>query len=507
MAHLHIVGLGSGDERQLPVGSWELLRTAGLVLIRTADHPVCQALEREGIQPRYYDDLYEQHDDFGEVYARIVDDLIGLARSAEGDIVYAVPGHPSVAEATVRMLKARCPQEGISFTIHGGDSFLDQAFARFGFDPIEGFMLLDASSLRASLIEPSVHTIIAQIYDAFTASDAKLALLDIYPPEHEIVVGKFLGVRGKEEIHRIPLVELDRLKDYGNHLLVWIPASDDDRLRRRKFDRLHEIVAILRSPEGCPWDREQTHQSIRKNLIEETYEVLETIDDGDPEAMCEELGDLLLQIMLHSQMEEEAGTFSVYDVIDGLNRKLIRRHPHVFGDRKAGSAGEALQNWEQIKAEEKRAKGADKQADTRSLLDGVPRDLPQIMRALEYQKRAAKVGFDWPEIDGVFDKIQEELRELKEAAEQGGQAGTRGHGDKRMEELGDLLFAVINAARMLHLDPDQALAAVNRKFYSRFAHIESRLREHGLTFADVDLDRMEEWWQEAKKQGQTKNIF
>jgi len=532
MAHLHIVGLGSGDERRLTVGAWELLRSAGHVLIRTADHPVCRALEREGIRPRYYDDLYERHGGFREVYARIADDVIGLARAAEGDVVYAVPGHPSVAEATVRELRERCREEGIPCTVHGGESFLDQAFARFGFDPIEGFLLLDAADLKPSLIEPRLHTIIAQIYDPFTASDAKLALLELYPPEYEIVVGKFLGVEGREEMFRVPLVELDRLKEYGNPLVVWVPASPDDSLRSRKFDRLHEIVAILRSPEGCPWDREQTHQSIRKNLIEETCEVLEALDDGDPEAMCEELGDLLLQIMLHAQMEEEEGTFSVYDVVDGLNRKLIRRHPHVFGDRKADSAGEALKNWEQIKAEEKRAKAGSGEEPVRSLLDGVPRDLPQVLRALEYQKRAAKVGFDWPHIGGVFEKIEEELKELKEEAERAGAAaggaatggaaaggsaaGGAAHGasteeeagrddetrlDRLTEELGDLMFSVINAARLLRVDPERALAGVNRKFYRRFAHIESRLRERGLTFADASLDQLEEWWREAKQPG------
>jgi len=245
-------------------------------------------------------------------------------------------------------------------------------------------------------------------------------------------------------------------------------------------------VEILRSPNGCPWDREQTHASIRKNLIEETYEVLETIDDDDPAAMCEELGDLLLQIMLHSQMEAETGAFDIYDVIAELNEKLIRRHPHVFGERDASDAEDALRNWNAVKAEEKRSKGID--VERLSALAGVPRDLPGLMKAYKLQKKAAQVGFDWDRVEDVYAKIEEELSELKSAAE-----------DERSEELGDLLFAIVNLARFMRIDPEEALAGANRKFVFRFRHIEERLREAGRSWDDTNLQEMESWWQEAKK--------
>lgn len=485
---IRIVGLGSGDENQLTLGVWRKLQSAGTVLVRTEQHPVVKSLRAEGIVVQSFDRLYEMHGDFGGVYAAIVDELLDLARRTEGEVVYAVPGHPMVAETTTALLRERCVAEGVALEIVGGESFLDQAFIRFGFDPIEGFVLLDATALPDStaVLDPRRHTLVAQVYDTHTASDAKLFLMDSLPDDYEVVVGHALGVAGDERIERLPLYELDRASGYGNLSLVWVPASSDDAVRMRTFERLREIVDILRSPQGCPWDREQTHASIRKHLIEETYEVLETIDDDDPEAMCEELGDLLLQIMLHSQMEAETGAFDIHDVIAGLNAKLIRRHPHVFGTTGAGDAEEALRNWNAVKAEEKRQRGAE--ALDASVLDGIPRDLPALLKATELQKKAAKVGFDWDCVDDVFDKVREEWTELKSASE-----------EERAEELGDLLFAVVNIARFMRLDPDAALSAANRKFRERFRHIERRLREKGVTAEQAGLQEMEILWQEAKK--------
>ncbi|CAI6085956.1 hypothetical protein PAECIP112173_04818 [Paenibacillus sp. JJ-100] len=494
-AALTVVGLGSGDADQLTLGIIKKMKNASTLYVRTLDHPALNDLQQEGLEMTSFDSIYEEKSSFPEVYDEIAKQLIEAARSGASDteIVYAVPGHPMVAEASVRLLKEQCPEQGISLRIMGGESFLDEAFIRLGFDPIEGFQLLDASSLSPELVQPQLHTLIGQVYDGFTASDVKLCLMEVYPDDYPVVVGHALGVQGQEVIHKVPLHELDRTPGYGNLSLIYVPKNTDDALRRRSFARLHEIVNILRSPGGCPWDQEQTHQSIRKNLIEETYEVIETIDEDDPDHMKEELGDLLLQIMLHAQMEEEVGTFNVYDVIEGLNDKLIFRHPHVFGDNQAEDATEALQNWEQMKAEEKKRKGQD--MHKASVLDGIPRDLPALMKGYKLQKKAAKVGFDWDDVEGVFDKIEEELAELKEAVQQG-------HDDEaRKLELGDVLFATANVARFIGTDPEEALAATNRKFVARFQYIEDRLRERGKTPADSTVEEMEQFWQQAKKAG------
>ncbi len=392
----------------------------------------------------------------------------------------------------MQILRERCASEGVELSILGGESFLDEAFVRLGFDPIEGFQLLDASGLNASFLQPQLHTLIGQVYDAFTASDVKLALMELYPDDYLVTVGHALGVEGQEQIVQVPVYELDRVEGYGNLSLIYVPRSEDDMLRQRTFARLHEIVGILRSPGGCPWDQEQTHESIRKNLIEETYEVIETIDEDDPEHMQEELGDLLLQVMLHSQMEEEVGTFNVFDVIQGLNDKLIFRHPHVFGQNKAEDAEAALANWEQMKAEEKRRKG--QKPEQTSALDGIPRDLPALMKAYKLQKKASKVGFDWDQINDVFLKIEEELSELREAVEQGLDP------EEQVAELGDLLFAATNAARFLHADPEEALSRTNRKFVKRFRFIEEQLKAKGKTVEDSSLEEMDAIWQQAKNQ-------
>ncbi|MDO3412901.1 nucleoside triphosphate pyrophosphohydrolase [Saccharibacillus sp. CPCC 101409] len=488
-AEITVVGLGSGDPDQLTLGIWKILQGTRSLYVRTKEHPVMSRIAAEGVSFESFDGVYEENDSFGDVYETIARGLMRLAQEGR-EIVYAVPGHPMVAEKTVLLLKRYAEEAGIDLRILGGESFLDQAFIRLGFDPIEGFQLLDSSAVANEAIRPGLHTLIGQVYDSFTASEVKLGLMDVYPDDYPVVVGHALGVEGEERILRVPLYELDRLEGYGNLSLVYVPRSDDENLRAGSFERLREIVGILRSPGGCPWDQEQTHASIRKNLIEETYEVLETIDEDDPDHMREELGDLLLQILLHARMEEEVGTFGVYDVIRGLNEKLIFRHPHVFGDQAAGDAAEALKNWDAMKAEEKRLKGGI--AGEASALDGVPRDLPALMKAYKLQKKAAKVGFDWKDIEDVFAKIEEELGELR-----AGLAGGAGAEELSLE-LGDLLFSAVNAARFLDLDPEEALSLVNNKFRRRFGHIEDRLRRQGRSPRESTLEEMDGLWDEAK---------
>lgn len=499
---LTIVGLGSGDPDQLTLGVWRRLQAAGRIYVRTEQHPVMSLLQENAIAYSSFDSLYEQYESFPEVYEAIAEELINealksapnsqdpAANAATGALIYAVPGHPMVAERTVQLLRDKCEAAGIELQIIGGESFLDQAFISLGVDPVEGFVLLDAAELRPALLQPQLHTLIGQVYDTFTASDVKLTLMECFPDDYEVIVCHALGVKGEQRMQRVPLYEIDRLEEYGNLSLIYVPRSDDASLRNRTFERLHEIVAILRSPDGCPWDREQTHQSIRKNFIEELYEALEAIDNDDPAGMQEEFGDIILQVMLHSQMEEETGAFTVFDVIQSLNEKLIFRHPHVFGDRNASNSEEALGNWEQMKAEEKRIKGTD--ANRISQLDGIPPDLPALMKAYKLQKKAAKVGFDWDELEPVLSKVEEELQELREAIDSKGR-------EEQASELGDLLFAVVNTSRFIHADPEEALSRTNRKFKERFAYIEEQLRISGKNFDQTDLTEMDRWWEEAKR--------
>lgn len=483
-ALIRVIGLGAGNLEQLPLGMYKQIKRAQQIYVRTMDHPVIEELVHEGIQIKSFDHVYEQHGGFDEVYEQISRELLEAAEH-EKEILYAVPGHPLVAERTVQLLLEQGKIRQVEVQVLGGQSFLDPLFARLAIDPIEGFALLDATRLTADQVNPMLHTIIAQVYDQLIASDVKLTVMDVLPDEHPVTIVTAVGVAGMEHVETVPLYELDHHHGFGNLSLVYVPPTQAQAVRNRQFSCLREIVAILRSPEGCPWDREQTHQSLRKNLIEETFEVIETIDDDDPDAMCEELGDLLLQVMLHSQIAGEAGDFSVDDVIFGLNEKLIRRHPHVFGDRHADDAGEALATWQEVKAAEKAAKGIDLQEV--SVLHGIPRELPALMYAYKLQKKAAEVGFDWDDVADVEKKIEEEYQEVKQAS-----------ANERAGELGDLLFAVVNLARFHKVDPEEALRLTNRKFTNRFRYIEQKLKQAGKTFAESSLNEMDKWWDEAK---------
>lgn len=257
---------------------------------------------------------------------------------------------------------------------------------------------------------------------------------------------------------------------------------------RYQMDELIEIMAFLRSDQGCPWDRVQTHESIRKNVLEEAYEVVEAIDDQDPAGLREELGDLLMQVVFHAQMGQEAGAFDFTDVVTGICRKLITRHSHLFGDDQADTPEAVLVNWEKNKQKEKAAKNYE------SLLDDVPKTLPALAKSCKIQQKAARVGFDWPDPSGALAKVHEELAEI-EASLDHGNAG------EVEEEVGDLLFAAVNYARLLHVDPEIALAKSARKFTRRFKHIERMVAENGSQMTDMNLEQLDQLWDEAKKKG------
>jgi tetrapyrrole methylase family protein/MazG family protein len=267
------------------------------------------------------------------------------------------------------------------------------------------------------------------------------------------------------------------------------------------FDDLVELMRRLRSPEGCPWDREQTYETLAPMLLEEAYEAFEAVEEareGRPGELRDELGDLLFQIVFYAQVASERGEFRIEDVTDAIHSKMVRRHPHVFAGATAEDSAEVLRNWEAIKAEEKRAAGKTDEAAVSSLLDGVSKKAPALMEAHQLSTKAARVRFDWQRIEDIFDKLHEEIDELREAIRS--HAASRSEDDKARvrEELGDLLFAVTNIARHLQVEPEAALKSTNRKFRRRFQHIEEGLRKQNRTFDAATLDEMEELWQEAK---------
>jgi tetrapyrrole methylase family protein/MazG family protein len=246
------------------------------------------------------------------------------------------------------------------------------------------------------------------------------------------------------------------------------------------FSTLVDIIARLRAPDGCPWDKQQTHLSLKPNLLEECYEALEAIDEGDDGKLCEELGDILMQIALHSQIGQEDGQFSVEDVLRSINTKLIRRHPHVFGTTKVSSSQDVIQNWEAIKQEEK---------GTTSVLDGLPKGMPALAYSQAMQRRAARVGFDWKEIEGVIDKLAEEVEELRRSASH----------EERVREFGDVLFALVNAARRMDVESEEALQLAGRRFRQRFQLMEEDCRRRGIVLSSLPLEEQDKLWEQAKE--------
>ena len=264
-----------------------------------------------------------------------------------------------------------------------------------------------------------------------------------------------------------------------------------------RFERLVGIMEKLRGPDGCPWDKEQDFNSLKPMLVEEVYEVLEAIENGDFEGMSEELGDLLLHVVFHAHLGKEAGQFDINTVIDTISDKLIRRHPHVFGNESASTAEEVIKNWETIKAREKAQKLKNGSAEQRSLLEGIPSKLPAIHEAHQISSRAARVGFDWPDLEGIFDKLQEEVKELKDVISAAGDGGRR---ERLEDEIGDMLFVIVNIARYLKIDSESALKRANRKFKSRFQYMEGELAKQGKTLEQTPLEEMEALWQKAKSE-------
>ena len=521
MGTITVVGLGPGAVGNLSLETMGLLQSCEQVILRTAVHPTVAELEKQQVKFTSCDDLYEKAASFEEVYTSVVERVLQAAQ--QGDVVYAVPGSPLVAEKTVVLLRKAAKQQNIKLVIKPSMSFLDLAYVELGIDPIAGLQIIDAQDFAEAANAGQHPLMITQVYSQMVASDLKIALMEALPDEYEIYFLRNLGLPD-EECRPIKLYELDRQPHIDHLTSAYIPpmeegsteaAAEDvpgiisfgedededfsvedeeegyaeDFLPEAGFDDfdiqpLADVMRTLREPGGCPWDREQTHKSIRSNMIEEVYEYLEAVDADDVDGMREELGDVLMQVVFHARMAQEAGRFDLQDVIDEVVDKLIRRHPHVFGDTHVEGSDDVLRNWEAIKKQEKQ--------ERKHVLDGVSQGLPALLRAYKLQGKAAKVGFDWDDVAGVWAKVEEELGELRAAIVSGDKAAAE-------SELGDVLFAIVNYARHNKIEPEVALDGTNNRFATRFAHVEQRVEESGKEWQQFSLQELDKFWGEAKK--------
>jgi len=344
--------------------------------------------------------------------------------------------------------------------------------------PPSKLILLEAQTLASAHVlpyPPDMPVLFTNVDSHELASHLKNVLLTTYSQEHVVFIVR------EEEKKEERLIEFGS-DEFSEPFSLYVPVLGEGT----SFESFAEIVAHLRAPNGCPWDREQTHESLRKHLLEESYEAISAIDSGDFVDMREEFGDLLLQVVLQSQIANEEDQFNVNQVIQGIHSKIVRRHPHVFGDLKIEGVGGVLANWEKLKEKERSEKKAEK-----GLLDGVPLALPALSQAQEYQDRAARVGFDWPEIEGVLDKVKEEIEEIKNAETD----------FELASEIGDLFFALVNVTRWKHIDAESALRGTNMKFKKRFAYVEQGAKRQERNLSELSLEEMDALWNEAKRQG------
>ena len=415
MPHITIVGLGPGDPDLLTRAAWDALSAASDVYLRTNQHPVVTALPAH-LVVHSFDAEYARADEFADVYAEITRQVISLGSRPEG-VVYAVPGDPAIGEATTWLIRAAAGEANIPVRVIHGVSFVEPACLALGLDPLEqdGLQVLDAMVAASSHVPPfdtSRPALLAQCYSRALASDVKLTLLHSFPETHPVTVLRAAaGGPGEASLATIPLFELDHSTAYDHLTTLYVAPAGP----QASFNRLQEIVAHLRAPDGCPWDREQTVQTLRKDLLEEIYELVEALDEDDDIKMAEELGDAALLLTMIAQIGAEEERFQWPQVMTQIVEKLIRRHPHVFGDVEVASVDEVLSNWAAIKDVERGVESGERPV---SPFDSVPRALPALMLAGKYQSRLARAGLE-PSLDGA-NPLGRQLWDLVTEAKAGG---------------------------------------------------------------------------------------
>jgi tetrapyrrole methylase family protein/MazG family protein len=465
-----VVGLGPGPSGLLTAETQAAIGRIGRRFLRTTRHPTAGAVP----DARSFDLVYEQATRLDDVYRSIATALVEAAEE-DGEVLYAVPGSPVVGERTVELLLA---DSRVEVEILAALSFLDLAWARLAVDPMaRGVRLIDGHRFRTEAAGQPGPLLVAQCDSKAVLSDIKLAV-DTDGPT--VTVLQRLGLPD-EAVFTVAWEDLDRAVSPDHLTSLWIPGLASPVAA--ELVRFDELVHTLRA--RCPWDREQTHQTLTRHLLEETYEVLEAIDGlgadfEGAEHLEEELGDLLFQVVFHATLAAEEGLFDLSDVARGIRNKLVHRHPHVFGDVEARTAGQVMRNWEEIKQVEK---------GRESVMDGIPGHLPSLLYAHKAQRKAASIGFDWDSVTGAWPKIAEETAELEAAVASSGAVE---------EELGDLLFAVVNVARHLDIDPEGALRAATVKFRDRFMAVERLAAARGTELRSLDLAGLDALWDEVK---------
>ncbi|NLC66134.1 MAG: nucleoside triphosphate pyrophosphohydrolase [Clostridium sp.] len=476
---LHIVGLGPGSMDSLTLGTVKLIKKHPLFL-RTEMHPTVEYLKEIKKDYISYDQIYDSKETFEDVYEEIKEDII-KQHEKYGEIVYAVPGHPLVAEKTVSLLIKYLKEKELSYKVYSAVSFIDVILQELEVDPIDGLLIIDALNIENEYPNFDKNIIITQVYSKRVASNVKVSLGNYYNDEDDIFIISRAGTR-ESYIKKIKLYELDRVEGIDHLTSVFIPKVENNY---GFYDFIKIIEKLRDKDKGCPWDIKQTHESLKKNLIEESYELVEAIDKKDFAGIEEELGDVLLQVALHSTIGNEAGDFSIHDVIKTVSNKMIYRHPHVFDKTNKLTETEIEKQWSELKQKE----NGDKKI--KETLSDISSSYPSLLKAELVQKKVSISGLDLIDLKQVFEKLEEELYEMKEEVLTNNKVGIE-------EEFGDLIFSLVNLGRFLELNSELALAKSIDKFRERIYKVEELVLADGLKINDLEAIEYDKYWQKAK---------
>lgn len=487
MNTIQIIGLGTKGLNDLTVKAYNALTENVPTFIRTKNHPIINELEmlknsiqeksnEEIFEVQYFDDYFEKYESFEDVYDNIIKKIVELSQKY-AKINYCTAGSPFHGDIVAKKLIEEYGSQ-INIITVDGISFLDRCIKLSNAMEYKSVLILDSLEIDEFSFDVNSLNIITQVDNKDIASLLKLKLMEIYPDDIEVIKVNVL----EENSKKIPLYLLDQEKKYGFSTYFCILPIDKMKKAVYNIDNLSRTMKILRSPDGCPWDRGQDHVSIRQNLIEEAYEVVDAIDNDDVDNLVEELGDVLLQVVFHSEIASEDGYFNLNDVVSNVCKKLYFRHPHVFSENKAKDSEDALRHWEESKQKEKNIKSYTEN------LKNVPKALSPLSRSYKIQKRASDVGFDWDDINGAIEKVKEELFEFLDEIKSD-------NFNRAEEEFGDLLFAMVNIARFMKINPDIALNRTINKFINRFEFIEKNAEKD---LKEMTLQQMDELWEKSK---------
>lgn len=461
---INIVGLGYGSIGDLTVQTLKMLKNMQNIFIKGNGHPVMSELMDEGIKFKDYKELYnniERYSEPGE------------------DAIYAVCGNPLEDEETIKHLLSICEEKNINYKIYaaaGIKAFIQECAGRL-MGKVE---VINSLIIENKSINKRNEIVITNLFNKDIAKKVKAKLLKIYYDDINVYS---LKIGNYKRFDKIKIKDIDSLNDLNELTMIYIPRNSESR---KDIYDLIDIVEILRSENGCPWDKEQTHESIKKDIVEESYEVFDAIEQKSRDALVEELGDVLFQIIFHVSLGTEKNEFDILDITDGICNKMIYRHPHVFGNVNVENASDVIMNWDKLKKIEKNFESLTDE------LKGVAKALPALIRAGKIQKKARKVGFDWDNVDDAIEKVKEEINEVIDVYKSEKMV-------KIKEEIGDLLFSCVNVSRFLNVDAEEALNLTTDKFIKRFNYIEKKAEESNINLEEMSLSDMDKLWDEAKK--------